>query len=181
MLAFLTHPALPQLFAIALSLLMLWVVVSDASRYVIPNTLNGCLLLLYVVACLALPINPLPALGAVGIVLVVGFGLFALGLMGGGDVKLLVALSFWTGWSMTSVMLFFLTAIFGAALVALVGLMRLTLPSFWVKRGKPLPRLLTRKQPIPYGLAIAVAFLFQLWMGMVPGLESLHTLQTSAE
>ncbi len=159
-------------FAIALMLCMVWVVVSDAVHYIIPNTLNALLLALYIAAALMLPITAwLPAFGTAALMLVVGLGLFSLGIMGGGDIKLLVVLSLWTGWGMATPQFIFLTAIAGGLLVVVVLLLRLILPTLWLKwrPTKNLPRLLVRKQPVPYGIAIAVAFAWLLVTGRVAG------------
>lgn len=157
---------------LALSLAMLWVIVSDAATYVIPNTLNLAIVALYGVAALLLPISPLPALAAAALVLLVGLGIFALGLMGGGDVKLLVALTLWTGWGMPSLEFLMLTALIGGALVVVVLVLRLLVPPLLFRAcpTRPIPRLLTRGAPVPYGVAIALAFLQMLWMGHIPGL-----------
>ena len=70
------------------------VVVSDVVHYIIPNTLNALIIVLYVAAAMLLPIPAwLLAIGAAALMLAVGLGMFTLGLMGGGDIKLLVALS----------------------------------------------------------------------------------------
>ena len=161
-------------FAAALLLCMLWVVVSDMWHYIIPNTLNGFIIVLYVAAVIMLPIHDwLPALGAAALVLAVGLGMFSLGLMGGGDIKLLVALSLWTGWDMATPRFIFMTAIAGGLLVVVVLLLRAILPPVWLKLRptKTLPRLLTKKQPVPYGIAIAAAFAWLLWTGQVSGLS----------
>lgn len=163
-----------MLFIVALSACMFWVVVSDASHYIISNLLNAVLLVIYVVAAFLLPLSPwLPAVGAAALVLAVGLGLFTLGLMGGGDIKLLVVLTLWTGWTAATAQFIFLTAIFGGLLVVVVLLMRAVLPPLWLKlRPKHnLPRLLTRKQPVPYGIAIAAAFAWLMWTGGIAGLE----------
>jgi prepilin peptidase CpaA len=65
----------------------------------IPNRLTGALAALYPVYVL---VSPTPvawpaALGLAALVFVVGLGLFARELIGGGDVKLLAALSLWAG------------------------------------------------------------------------------------
>lgn len=164
---------LATLFCYALSACMLWVVVSDASHYIISNALNLVVLGLYVAASILLPVTPaLPALGAAALVLAVGLGLFTLGLMGGGDIKLLVVLTLWTGWSVATPQFIFLTAIFGGVLVFVVLLARFVAPAFWATNGKPLPRLLTKKQPVPYGIAIAAAFAWLLWTGQVTGIAA---------
>jgi prepilin peptidase CpaA len=163
-----------HIFALALSACLLWVVISDARHYIISNALNLTILGLYVLAAILLPIKTwLPDTGTALLVLGVGLGIFALGLMGGGDVKLLVVLSLWTGWHEATLQFLFLTAIMGGLLVVVVLLMRALLPGFWPKNAegkRTLPRLLTRKEPVPYGIAIAAAFAWMLWTGMVPSL-----------
>lgn len=150
---------------------MLWVVITDASRYIISNRLNLVVLGLYVAAVALIPHMPvLTALATAGIVLAVGLGLFTLGLMGGGDIKLLVVLSLWTGWSETTPQFIFLTAIFGGVLVVVVLFARFMAAALWAKEGKTLPRLLSKKQPVPYGIAIAAAFAWLLWTGQIYGL-----------
>jgi prepilin peptidase CpaA len=163
-------PFIPLLFSGALSLAMLLVILLDATRYVIPNLLNLIVLLLYLVALFFLPLNPLMGLMTAGLVLAVGLGLFALGFMGGGDVKLLTVLALWTGWSSATANLFFLTGIIGGLLVVVILLMRAIVTPLLFRTRTP-PRLLTRKQPIPYGLAIAPAFLVLLWLRGIPALH----------
>ncbi len=166
----------PQLiarfFTFALSACMLWVVISDAWHYIIPNTLNALISILFIMATFVLPMALLPALAAAGVVLVIGLGLFTLGLMGGGDIKLLVVLSLWTGWGIATVQFIFMTAVFGGALVFVLLLLRAVIPPLWKRRylKRTLPRLLTKKQPVPYGIAIAAAFAWLLWTGNVAGL-----------
>ncbi len=164
------HVTAPLCFQLALTLAMLWVIVSDTRRYIISNKLNLVILALYTVGIFFLPTDPLLSLAAAGALLFFGLGLFALGLMGGGDVKLLVVLSLWTGWSMATVTFLMLTAISGGVLVLMILLLRFLLPplcnKLWPQRR--LPRLLTRKEPVPYGLAIAAAFLWLLAMDKVP-------------
>jgi prepilin peptidase CpaA len=65
----------------------------------IPNLLTGALAALYPVYVLVspTPVAWLAALGLAAAVFFVGLGLFARALIGGGDVKLLAALSLWAG------------------------------------------------------------------------------------
>jgi prepilin peptidase CpaA len=71
----------------------------DVCERRIPNRLTGALAALYPVYVLVspTPVAWLPALGLAVAVFVVGLGLFARELIGGGDVKLLAALSLWAG------------------------------------------------------------------------------------
>ena len=170
-----TYMNIPALLMIALSVCMLWVVISDARRYIISNALNIVLIVLYIVGAVLLPIPTWPyALGAAALVLVIGLGFFTLGLMGGGDIKLLVVLSLWTGWSVQTLQFIFLTAIFGGVLVIVVLLLRAIVAPilFKMRPTHNLPRLLTAKQPVPYGIAIAAAFTWLLWTNGITGLTA---------
>lgn len=155
--------AIPTILAIA----MLAVIVLDISRYIIPNALNLAILLLYVVAAYMLGLPWGFSLIAAGIALFAGLAMFSLGLMGGGDVKLLVVLMLWTGWTAATPQFIVLTAVLGGLLVVVVLILRMIAPPFFKAR---LPRVLTRKEPVPYGVAIAGAFLYMLMTGGVPGL-----------
>lgn len=158
----------PTIFALILSAFMAAVILIDASKYVIPNALNLFLLGVYPFAAYLLALNWPMALLAAGIALVIGMAIFALGFMGGGDIKLLAVLVLWTGWHATSAYFLFLTGVAGGALVIVVLFARFLLPPLF--GGRELPRLLRRKQPIPYGIAIALGFLIVLWSGQIEGL-----------
>lgn len=148
--------------------LMAFVVISDARRYIIPNWLNATVIGLYVLAAILLPGASWMAVAAAAIVLLIGLAVFALGLMGGGDIKLLVALTLWTGWGMPTVQFLFLTAMAGGLLVIVVLLIRaMAVVLVTPTEAKPLPRLLQRKEPVPYGIAIAIAFVWLLLRGEV--------------
>ena len=153
-------------FAIALTVAMAAVIILDATRYLIPNSLNFAILLLWLAAIFFLPAHIPMALAAAAIMLVVGLGFFALGLMGGGDIKLLVVLTLWLGWGMQTIHFIVLTAVMGGVLVILMLLIRAA--GQLLARGHTLPRFFTPKQPVPYGLAIAAAFLLMLWRDAVP-------------
>ena len=133
---------------ITLVLLLVIAAIGDIRRYTIPNRL--CL----AVAALALPYwiavglgqgEPLlPLFGwQVGVAFLVFAGfvfLFALGAMGGGDVKLIAALALWVPPSRTLELLF-LVALFGGALALVLIVVRRI-------RGDA-------SRAVPYGVAIA--------------------------
>jgi prepilin peptidase CpaA len=85
-----------------------------------------------------------------------------LNLFGGGDAKLLPALILWTGWHLTSLQFLFLMALLGGALSIALLVLR-----FLLRRRAGLPQLLQSGAPIPYGIAIAMAFLGLLWQGKI--------------
>lgn len=133
---------------LALVALLVIAAVGDIRRYIIPNRL--CI----IVAALAVPYlvatglaggeSLLPLFGIrIGIALLVFIGfaaLFAVGAMGGGDVKLIAALALWVPASRILDLLF-LVALFGGGLALVVLIARRM-------RG-------STNREVPYGVAIA--------------------------
>jgi prepilin peptidase CpaA len=152
---------LPMLFLAALTLAMLAVIYFDMREFIIPNNLCIAIAMLYLPGFYFLHLNPVNGLITGGIVLVLGMGLFALKVMGGGDIKLLAALALWTGWNEVTLSFLFAMAIFGGIFAIAVMVLRN------IVRLPNLPRILTKGQPIPYGVAIAAAFLLVLWKGQI--------------
>jgi prepilin peptidase CpaA len=159
----------PLFFAVGLSALMLAVIRFDALHYLIPNSLNMAIFMLYLPAIYFLKLDAVSGLMAAGVILLVGLGIFALGLMGGGDIKLLTALGLWFGFSETLAIFLILTTLLGGVLSLLALLARAIIGRVWLKYAPEttLPRVLTKGQPVPYGIAIATAFLLLLWRGEV--------------
>ena len=140
---------------------MFTVIYFDVTRFIIPNWLVGGLLLLYPLAVLLAPfhIHWQMALGAMLCSFAVGYVIFALNLMGGGDVKLIIVLSLWVGWEKLASFGFYFALLGGVMSLAII-IIRKVLPHLTSKR--PLPRVFRDKEPVPYGLAIAGAFLWLL-------------------
>jgi prepilin peptidase CpaA len=138
----------------------------------IPNRLTGALAALYPVYVL---VSPTPvawpaALGLAAVVFVIGVGLFAREMIGGGDVKLLSALSLWAG-PEQFVWFMLITTLAGGAL-SIFGLCyrrwgglietRLAMLGFVTTSGgtpisavAPAGGSTTRSTTLPYGVAIA--------------------------
>ncbi len=154
--------AIPLLLALAMGL----VIVLDVTRYIIPNWLNLAIVGLYAVAAYHFHMTVGYAVLAASVALVIGLGVFSLGLMGGGDVKLLTVLMLFTGWTMVSVQFLVMTAVVGGVLVIVVLLLRALAPIFLQPMATP--RILKKKEPVPYGVAIAGAFLWILMQGGIP-------------
>lgn len=158
-----------QFFALCLTLMLLGVVRYDLTRYIIPNSLNMAIFMLYLPAIYFLKLDAVSGLMAAGAVLLVGFGIFALGFMGGGDIKLLVALSLWTGFGEKLAYFLILTCLLGGVLSVVAIVLRAAFAPMWPKLFPTIaiPRILLRGEPVPYGIAIACAFLVLLWTGEV--------------
>lgn len=160
-------------FPFVLCAAMLLVIAWDATHYIIPNWLNALLLILYPLWWFTAPAAPdwAGALGMFALCFAVGFGLFALGLMGAGDVKLLSVLGLYVGFSEAGLALIIYMALLGGVLSLLLIILRRVLAG-WKRR----PRLLRKKEPVPYGLAIAGSFLWLLFTGRVPGMAEINVL-----
>ena len=161
-------------FFIILTLLMLLVFYFDSTSYTIPNWLNLGVLILYPVFVLASPepVDWLGGISAFGAFFAVGFAIFALGIMGGGDIKLLSASSLWVGWNAIAIKYIIYIALIGGVLSLLLIVGRPL--AFWITGrffgSDKIPRVFMKGEPVPYGLAIAGIFLYLLWSGELPNL-----------
>lgn len=135
---------------VLLAMLLIWAAVTDLKSRIISNRLNIAIALLapvYWIAC-DLPVWPGMAVQlilAAGVFIVFAF-LFAQGWMGGGDVKLLVALALWFPPMAVLSMLVLMALLGGVVTIATVVHHRTTR-----RLGQP---------EIPYGVAIALAALW---------------------
>ncbi len=146
---------------------MLFVVYSDSTRFIIPNWLNGSLILLYPLAVWLSPVavDWQMAIAAMLVMFAIGYVIFALNLMGGGDIKLITALALWVGWEKLAEF-GFLFALLGGAMSLVIIIGRKLAP--YIISKSSLPRLLRDKEPVPYGVAIAAAFLWMVADGKIP-------------
>lgn len=91
-----------------------------------------------------------------GIVLAAGFALFALNVMGGGDVKLAASTALWLGWEHTLDYIL-LTSILGAFLSIAIVLFRANHLPMALERVGWISRMHDTKSDVPYGVALGVA------------------------
>lgn len=149
---------------------MLAVLYFDVTRYIIPNWLVGALLAVYPLAVMMArhPVDWKMAVAGMAVVLVVGYFIFAMKWMGGGDIKLITACALWVGLKNLPDFLFIVALIGGVFALSLWGV-RKALPFIPPKPdAPPLPRILKQGEPVPYGVAIAFGFLLMIWIGKVP-------------
>jgi prepilin peptidase CpaA len=135
----------------------LYSAISDWRILKIPNIACLVVLLAYPLAVLTAPMEIawLWALAIAGAIFIIGFGLFAVGALGGGDVKLITALTLWSGVDMT--LLFIVATVFAGGLVVVAAIIR------DIRRNhndKSITRgvraALRAKLKVPYGVAIAI-------------------------
>ena len=92
------------------------------------------------------------------VVLVAAFGLFARGIIGGGDAKLAPAAALWLGFDHLLPYLLLASLLGGALSVGLIWFRMAPLPE-WLARQAWVERLHGKDSGIPYGIALAAAAL----------------------
>jgi prepilin peptidase CpaA len=97
---------------------------------------------------------------ALALVLVVCFGLFALGVMGGGDAKLMAATSLWIGFNLHLVEYLVIGSFFGGILTLLILNFRGSSMAVYGGNIEFLRKMGEPKGKIPYGIALGLAGLF---------------------
>lgn len=140
----------------------------DTWKFIIPNTVTVALVVLFIVTTLLLPYDMgwrdwLSHLGAAAAVLAGGAVMFAFNKMGGGDVKLMTAVAFWTGFEYLADLLLYIALAGGALAIGLI-IGRKLLMGLMTARASlaklAVPRVLLNGEPVPYGLAIAPSAIF---------------------
>jgi prepilin peptidase CpaA len=135
----------------------------DVLRLRIPNIIPVALVVLFALQMLLGDVQaPLDHLLAMGLALVILLPLFALNMLGGGDVKLLAAVALWLGMNKL------------AALLILVGIVGGVFTLIWLAirwliragvRGRELPRSLQAHAPLPFALPIMIVAVLLLERG----------------
>lgn len=147
-----TGPWLPSLLLALLALLLLWGAVTDLRSRTISNPLNLAIALLaplwWWANGLALYPDIALQIGLALAVFALFAGLFALGMMGGGDVKMLGALALWL--PLEAMLLLLVIMALAGGVVTIITLIH---HRALRRSGKP---------EIPYGVAIALAGLWVL-------------------
>ena len=170
-----------QILAATLTaILLIAAAVSDITRYRIPNTIVYAIVAAFALGAIfnfAWPAIVWPVLAGVAMFLL-GAGLFALGLFGGGDVKLIAAMALWTGFADLPRFLLIMGAAGGLLGLVLLLKRQRQQPAMASATSTPAepsaadaaitaartteppttePPRPTRKSHIPYGVGIAIA------------------------
>jgi prepilin peptidase CpaA len=153
--------------------LMAFAAVSDLFTMTISNRIS--LLLLAGFALLAAfggmsALEVLSHLGAGAVVLVIAFGCFAMGWIGGGDAKLAAATALWFGFDHLMPYLLYASLIGGALTLLIIQFREFPLPRQFLSQSWLL-RLHDKRTGIPYGIALAIGALViypeTIWMKAV--------------
>jgi prepilin peptidase CpaA len=137
---------------------------SDARRFLIPNSLSVALVLGFVMAA-GIAGMEWSAIGnhvlTAFVVLAVGFGLFCINVFGAGDGKILAAIALWFGWPSFLSTLIVIAFVGGALCLGIVNARSFArrFPAMSL-RFPSLARLAaTEELKCPYGIAIAIGAL----------------------
>ena len=143
----------PALMAFAASSDLLTMTISNRVSLI----LAGGFLVLALVSHMSM-VDVLSHLGAAGVVLVVAFGFFSRGWIGGGDAKLAAATALWLGFEHLLPYLVY-ASLFGGALTLLLIQFRLAPLPAVLARQAWVQRLHEKDGGVPYGIALAAAAL----------------------
>ncbi len=149
----------------------------DLTSMTIPNWISGVLIVCFIgfAVIAGMPLGTLGLHVGVGVgVLLLGMVFFALGWMGGGDVKFFAALSLWFGWQDLGSFLLISTVFGGLLTAGIIFFRQIPLPGL-VSGYAWLQRLHHKDTGVPYGIAIAAGTLF-----LVGRVEIFSTLAMSA-
>ena len=143
----------PALMAFAASSDLLTMTISNR----LSLALTGSFFLLTLVTGMSLPVIGMH-LAAAALVLVVSFGFFSQGWIGGGDAKLAAATALWFGFDFLLDYLVYASLFGGALTLVLIQFRKLPLPGPFARQPWIL-RLHEAGGGIPYGIALAAAAL----------------------
>jgi prepilin peptidase CpaA len=172
------HDAMLLLFQATYVFCLCYAIISDFTKLLIPNWIPALLVTAFALfALIYLTSNGvLGHLFLAGVVFCLGFAFFAAGWIGGGDVKLLTAITLWMG-SEAAFGFVLVMAMLGSALA--LGLLAIKKYSnvfrYWAPRNWLVGRLvdLAESGRCPYGVAIGVA-------GLVPTTKAVWLLGAAA-
>jgi prepilin peptidase CpaA len=153
--------------------LMIAAAVLDATTYRIPNWLTGLTALAFVPMAIYAGM-PLALFGwhvLMGLILFfVGYAMFALGLFGGGDAKLMAAAGLWFGFGQTYEFILF-TVLAGGVLAIAIALLAVVQMQMELSGRKYSDVIKNLAPKVPYGIALAagaiLAFPGSWWMNHV--------------
>ena len=151
-------PIVPHLLVvIAFMAVVIKAAISDVNTLRISNGDNAALFILYPVYLSFTPVAPdvVPAIGIAALVLIIGFLMFAKGLLGGGDVKMLAAVSLWAGPELMGTFLMITAGAGGILAVVMMSRFHLEAAVLAHRSGAVRLSEAITSRTMPYGAAIA--------------------------
>ncbi len=139
--------------------LMVFAAFSDLLTMTISNRVSAALALLFVAMAFASGLTAADIslhLASGAAMLLLGFGLFARGWVGGGDAKLAAATAIWLGFDHLGQYALAASALGGALTLVILGLRNWPLPEFLTAR-EWIARLHEPGTGVPYGIALSAA------------------------
>lgn len=133
----------------------------DLTTMKIPNWISGVLILGFFPAAFAVGLPPMTVAVHVGVAagaLLVGMGLFAMRVIGGGDAKLMTAACLWLGLTGSGMFLLW-TGVAGGVFCLMLIYARTQVRPYVASGPDWVHQLLEPKADIPYGVAIAIGAL----------------------
>jgi prepilin peptidase CpaA len=145
----------------ALPLLLVAAALWDVASFTIPNTIQVALIATFLIFAAATGMTAAAfgwhvLAGFIG--LIIGFTLFALGYIGGGDAKLFACASLWLGLSELPGYALAASVLGGGLTIAILSFRTLPLPAFFARQDW-IMRLHDRSSGMPYGVALAAGAL----------------------
>lgn len=143
-------------------LLMLFAAFSDLFTMRISNLVSILALAVFLVMAflIKMPLDALLwSLGCGFVVLLITFGMFAMGWIGGGDAKLAAVTAVWMGWSLLMPYLVVASVFGGVLTFGLILFRRFPLPGFALRQPW-IERLHEPRGGIPYGIALAASAIY---------------------
>ena len=144
---------------IVFPLLMMFAALSDLFTMTISNRVSIALVVVFVPFAFFAGLTPVEIgmhLACGFAMLVLTFGMFAMGWVGGGDAKLAAATALWIGWNHVADYGLDAAVIGGALTLLILYARKLPLPR-WAIDVTWIARLHDRQTGIPYGIALAIA------------------------
>jgi prepilin peptidase CpaA len=141
--------------------LMAFAAASDLFTMTISNKVSLALVAGFCILAVAMGMSPAEIgrhVGAGALILVIAFGMFAAGWIGGGDAKLAAATALWLGFDHLLPYLFNASLLGGALTLVMIQFRVWPLPALLQGQGWA-ERLHSRDAGVPYGIALAIAAL----------------------
>ncbi len=154
--------AIVNAIALVFPVAMIYAGWRDVVSYEVPNWVSVCLVAAFAAAAVLAGMAMTTVawhLTAGAAVLTVCWGLFALGVIGGADAKMLAAAAVWTGWSVLAEYLLVVALSGGVLALGLLVWRRIELPARWAGRDW-VRRLHACDAGLPYCAAIGCAGLW---------------------